>query len=237
MPPSARWTMRPIMSGEGGIDKIVARRAAAPAFALVGAGQSAIADDVGDQDRRELPCLAHFEPPQPTRARLAPRRAKYSSSLPAKAGKVLCPPRAGSACMFSQSLHSEARALCAKQRNGRQDGEVRRTHREDLHRVVRSTTSTKLTGTYRTRLDDGRPVVTKLGGGHEPLRLVDARLPAFGRSPGYRRLHPKSAFSRLPPVQRAELERQLRVDLTRSASCQRRAAICALPPFSRAPNV
>jgi hypothetical protein len=65
MAPSARWTMRPIMSGEGGVDKIVARRAAAPAFALVGAGEPAIADDVGDQDRRELPCLAHFERPSP----------------------------------------------------------------------------------------------------------------------------------------------------------------------------
>src|SRR5580658_5946306 len=103
MAPSARWTMRPIMSGEGGVDKIVARRAAAPAFALVGAGEPAIADDVGDQDRRELPCLAHFERPSPR----APVWRRVEQNILAlsqqKAGKVLCPPRAGSAWMYSQS--------------------------------------------------------------------------------------------------------------------------------------
>ena len=41
-----------------------------------------------------------------------------------------------------------------------------------------------------------------------------------------RRLQPKTAFSRLPPVHRVDQEGQERVDLTHSPSGQRMTAIC-----------
>ena len=48
------------MGVDGGIDQIAAKppqaRERAP---LVGAGEPAIADDISDQDRRDLPGLAH----------------------------------------------------------------------------------------------------------------------------------------------------------------------------------
>src|ERR1700722_9235428 len=40
---------------------------------------------------------------------------------------------------------------------------------------------------------------------------------------------PTTAFSPLSPVQKADLERVLRVDLTGSASRRRMAGVCALP--------
>ena len=47
-----------------------------------------------------------------------------------------------------------------------------------------------------------------------------------------RRLQPKTAFSRLPPVHRVDQEGQERVDLTHSPSGQRMTAICALQPYA-----
>jgi hypothetical protein len=41
------------------------------------------------------------------------------------------------------------------------------------------------------------------------------------------RLELRSGSSRLPPIHRTDIEGRQRVDLTRSASCQRRTAICA----------
>ena len=47
------------------------------------------------------------------------------------------------------------------------------------------------------------------------------------------RLLPKTAFSRLPPVQGAELVGQLRVDLTRSLFRRGMSAVCAFETFER----
>ena len=50
----------PVMHGDGRIDEVAAQRAQPRERAiLVGAGQPAEADDVGGQDRRELPCFGH----------------------------------------------------------------------------------------------------------------------------------------------------------------------------------
>ena len=46
-------------------------------------------------------------------------------------------------------------------------------------------------------------------------------------------LQPKSAFSRFAPVQRADVEGRLRVDLTRSPNRPATTAICAFETFER----
>ena len=54
----------PVMHGDGGIDQIAAQRPQPRQDAiLVRAGEPAVADDVGDQDRRDFPGLAHRAPP------------------------------------------------------------------------------------------------------------------------------------------------------------------------------
>ena len=60
LPSPVRLTMRPRCSGDGRIDEIAAQRAKMRQNAiLVRPGQATIADDIGDQDRRELSGLAH----------------------------------------------------------------------------------------------------------------------------------------------------------------------------------
>ena len=56
----------PVMRGDGGIDQIAAQPPQPRQRAiLVRAGEPAVADDVRDQDRRDLPGFAHGEPPPP----------------------------------------------------------------------------------------------------------------------------------------------------------------------------
>ena len=60
-----------VMHGDGRIDQVAAQRPEPRQRAiLVRAGEPAEADDVGGQDRREFPGLAHRAPPRPL-ARLA----------------------------------------------------------------------------------------------------------------------------------------------------------------------
>ena len=50
----------PVMGGDGRIDQIAAERPQPrKSPVLVGPGEPAVADDIGHQDRRELPGLAH----------------------------------------------------------------------------------------------------------------------------------------------------------------------------------
>jgi hypothetical protein len=63
--------------------------------------------------------------------------------------------------------------------------------------------------------------------GDDPMRLRPAPATLNARSWRKRRLQPKTAFSRFPPVHRAEPEGPLRVDLTRSPSRRRTTGICA----------
>ena len=50
----------PVMRGDGGIDQIAAQSPQSRQGAiLVGAGEPAVADHIGYQDRRDLPGLAH----------------------------------------------------------------------------------------------------------------------------------------------------------------------------------
>ena len=52
-----------VVDGDGGVDQIAAQaRKPRERAILVGAGEPAIADDIGDQDRREFPGLAHRAP-------------------------------------------------------------------------------------------------------------------------------------------------------------------------------
>ena len=52
-----------VMHGDGGIDQIAAQRPQPRQRAiLVRAGEPAIADDIGDQDRRDLPRFGHGAP-------------------------------------------------------------------------------------------------------------------------------------------------------------------------------
>ena len=52
-----------VMGGDGGVDQIAAEAPKARQGAvLVRAGEPAVADDIGDQDRRELAGLAHRAP-------------------------------------------------------------------------------------------------------------------------------------------------------------------------------
>ena len=59
----------PVMHGDGWIDEVAAKRPQPRQRAiLVRAGESAVADNVGDQDRRDLSRLCHGAPlPPPTR--------------------------------------------------------------------------------------------------------------------------------------------------------------------------
>jgi hypothetical protein len=51
------------MGGDGGVDQVAAQRPEPRECSLlVDAGQPAVADDIGDQNRRELPGLAHCGP-------------------------------------------------------------------------------------------------------------------------------------------------------------------------------
>ena len=51
------------MSGDGGVDQVAAQTPETrKGPILVGAREAAVADDIGDQDRRELPGLAHPAP-------------------------------------------------------------------------------------------------------------------------------------------------------------------------------
>jgi hypothetical protein len=59
LPSPVRLTMRPV-SGDGRVDQVAAQASQTRERALlIGAGEPAVADDVGDQDRRELAGLAH----------------------------------------------------------------------------------------------------------------------------------------------------------------------------------
>ncbi len=53
-----------VMRGDGRVDKVAAEAPKTRKRAvLVGAGEPAITDDIRNQDRRELPSLAHCFPP------------------------------------------------------------------------------------------------------------------------------------------------------------------------------
>jgi len=52
------------MGGDGGIDQVAAKAPRKRAI-LVGAGEPAVSDDIGDQDRGDLPGLAHGSGPRP----------------------------------------------------------------------------------------------------------------------------------------------------------------------------
>ena len=65
---------------------------------------------------------------------------------------------------------------------------------------------------------------------HSLTSACRSLLPLTARSWRNRRLQLKTAFSRLPPVHRADLKGQLRVDLTRSQLSQGTAALCAFRP-------
>ena len=60
LPSPVRLTIAPVMRGDGGIDQIAAQRPEPRERALlVGAGEPAVADDIGDQDRSDLPGFRH----------------------------------------------------------------------------------------------------------------------------------------------------------------------------------
>ncbi len=64
----------PMMGGDGGIDQVASQPPKARQRAiLVGAGEPAVADNIGDQNRRELPGLAH---PSGTLAICMPARTR-----------------------------------------------------------------------------------------------------------------------------------------------------------------
>ena len=61
----------PVMHGDGRVDQVAAQRPEPRQRAiLVRAGEPAVTDDIRDQDRRDLPGLAHSEPPPLARVAL-----------------------------------------------------------------------------------------------------------------------------------------------------------------------
>ena len=64
----------PVMRGDGGIDQVAAQPPEARQGAvLVGARKPGVADNVGHQDRRDFPGLAHGGPPSPRRLARRPQ--------------------------------------------------------------------------------------------------------------------------------------------------------------------
>ena len=69
----------PIMRGDGGVDQIAAQPPEPRQRAvLVGAGEPAVADHVGDQNRRDFPGFAHGEPPSISRLAQRPGQIRLS---------------------------------------------------------------------------------------------------------------------------------------------------------------
>ena len=102
----------PVMRGDGGIDQIAAQRPQPRQRAiLVRAREPAVADDVGDQDRRNLPGFGHGAPHASCRI-----PQEKASAVPEEANLADGERRRGSICLVARFDHSEGYRLLSLMR-------------------------------------------------------------------------------------------------------------------------